>query len=98
MHPEVEISSFDCFLGEEKDIIIITGIKSSNFEIPVTRTMINVALTRARLALIFCANFSAVESLPTWKSFLGDAQHRKCLFEIEKDKFSEKHFTQLILK
>lgn len=93
----MSISTHDCFKGDQKDIIIITAIKSKEFDFPATWTMINVALTRARYSLIFLGNFHAI-NLPIWKSFLKDAQFRRRLVEIEYDKFNEDEFIENILQ
>lgn len=54
--------------------------------------MMNVVLTRARKALIFCGNFNEVKHLPQWNAFLVDALERKRLFIIPYNQSSNTEF------
>lgn len=95
---QIAISSYDCFRGEEKDIIIIAAIKSDPFNLLNSSQMINVAMTRARQSLIFCGNFSGASQLPVWQSFLANANERNRLFTIDYGKFSKSEFLSKIWK
>ena len=83
----IEIKSVDGFQGKEKDIIIISCVRSksktgtigflSNYK------RINVALTRAKKALYIVGDVDSLKRNPTWNKLIQDAEFRERLLTID---------------
>lgn len=76
-HPEIEIDSVDGFQGREKELVIVTLVRS-NMEgemgfLADTRRM-NVAMTRARKKLIVIGDGSTLASLEFYQKFMEYAE------------------------
>ena len=78
--PSVEVSSIDKFQGREKDIIIVTCVRSNankRLGFLVDRRRFNVMLTRARSGFVLIGN---TETLLTddrsWRPWLEDARSK----------------------
>lgn len=99
----VEVSGYDSFRGQEKDVIILTALKPDDgFKLLGTKENLLIALTRAKESLILCGNFQYVqtniESMSnTWSSLLTDAKIRKHFFDLN-GTFDESLVRNLIAK
>ncbi|XP_060209393.1 uncharacterized protein LOC132636503 isoform X2 [Lycium barbarum] len=86
---EVKVKSVDGFQGGEKDIIIISTVRSNcggsiGFLSSLQRT--NVALTRARHCLWILGNeLTLRQSNSVWEALVRDAKDRQCFFHAEED-------------
>eukprot|EP01041_Mallomonas_annulata_P001018 gene1018-1996_t len=74
------VKTVDGFQGQECDIIIFTAVKSNTAKkigfLSDTRRL-NVALTRAKYALIVLCNVQTLESNRTWKDMIESAKTRE---------------------
>ncbi|EIW69108.1 hypothetical protein TREMEDRAFT_31469 [Tremella mesenterica DSM 1558] len=86
----IEFNTVDGFQGQEKDIIILSCVRSG----PNLRTIgflrderrMNVALTRAKSSLWIVGNGSTLErSDERWKVIVGDARERGFFLEVSSD-------------
>ncbi|KAI1305860.1 putative helicase senataxin [Halotydeus destructor] len=83
-----DVNTIDGFQGQEKDVIILSCVRS--FENGQTGGIgflgstkrLNVALTRARYALVACVSKGALDGHPLWKEFLDDALQRKHFYKM----------------
>ncbi|XP_022102657.1 uncharacterized protein LOC110985731 isoform X2 [Acanthaster planci] len=94
LFPSVEISTPDQFQGREKDVIIISCVRtqgssdhsgsscsfSSNFFSDGRK--INFLLTRARYSLFIVGNLSFLQSQKEWWAVVADADKRKCVIHV----------------
>lgn len=76
-HPEIEIDSVDGFQGREKELVIVSLVRS-NMEgemgfLTDTRRM-NVAMTRARRKLIVIGDSATLSSIKFYKDFIQYAE------------------------
>ncbi|XP_057835542.2 uncharacterized protein LOC131045894 isoform X2 [Cryptomeria japonica] len=79
---DVEVKSVDGFQGGEKDIIIISTVRTKYTGFLSDRRRANVALTRARFCLWIVGNGSMlVKSKSIWKKIAEDAIKRKCFLD-----------------
>lgn len=81
----IDIGTVDSFQGKEKDIIILSTVRASNFgSIGFTRSQnrLNVALTRAKSLLCVCIHSKTFNKNVHWKALLKDAEERKRMFKV----------------
>lgn len=92
----VEVSGYESFQGQEKDIILMIALKPDDgFKLFSTKENLLIALTRAKESLIVCGNFqyvctdeitdvcNEVDSMTnTWKALLNDAKERNRFFDL----------------
>lgn len=57
----VDVNTIDSCQGQEKDIIIISCVRTNGVGFLSDRQRVNVALTRAKHALFICGNFSSLD-------------------------------------
>jgi len=81
---EIELGSVDSFQGREKDIIIISTVRSndhSNVGFLSDYRRLNVALTRAKRGMIIIGNAQLLSHSKYWSMFLYDLKKRGLVFE-----------------
>ncbi|PNG71053.1 Regulator of nonsense transcripts 1, partial [Tetrabaena socialis] len=84
LYKEIEVSSVDAFQGREKDIIVLSCVRSnetSSIGFLADPRRLNVALTRARFGLVVLGNPRVLSRQPLWNSLLSYFKEAGCLAE-----------------
>ena len=84
VYQEVEIASVDAFQGREKDIIIISCVRSNEHQgigFLADPRRLNVALTRAKYAAIVIGNPKVLSKQDLWNHLLHHYKEKKLLVE-----------------
>ena len=83
----IEVNSVDGFQGKEKDIIIISCVRSKSKTGTIgflsNSKRINVALTRAKKALYIVGDVDSLKRNITWNKLIQDAETRERLLTID---------------
>ena len=87
--PDVELNTIDGFQGREKDIIIMSCVRSNEHGtvgfLADCRRM-NVAITRARFGLYIIGNINTLRHNNTWYSLIKSASDRNLLVHVPSSK------------
>lgn len=70
----IQISTVDAFQGGEKEIIILSTVRTSESSFMDNQPRINVALTRAKRHLIILGNQNMFSMNELWSKILWDCQ------------------------
>ena len=74
----MEVNTIDSFQGQERDIIVMSCVRTGGIGFLSDTQRLNVALTRARRSLLLCGNFTSLQ-VSTYYSLLHyvtqDATH-----------------------
>lgn len=84
LYQEIEIASVDAFQGREKDIIIMSCVRSNEHQgigFLNDPRRLNVALTRAKYGIIIVGNPKVLSKQPLWNHLLSFYKERKVLVE-----------------
>jgi hypothetical protein len=78
----IDVATVDSFQGREKDVIVISCVRaltehSGGIGFVADRRRLNVAVTRARLALWIVGDSRALDRSPDWRALIDDAIGRK---------------------
>ncbi|XP_015121926.1 probable helicase senataxin [Diachasma alloeum] len=79
---QIEVNTVDSFQGQERDVIIMSCVRSSGIGFLSDRQRLCVALTRAKHSLFICGNFRTFERDDMWKTLLADARSRGVLVDV----------------
>lgn len=79
---KIDVNTVDGFQGQERDVIIISCVRSDKIGFFSDRQRLCVALTRAKHSLILCGNFNVFMRDVMWSSLLADAKSRKAFFNV----------------
>lgn len=72
----IEINTVDSFQGQERDVILMSCVRSHGIGFLSDRQRLCVALTRAKHTLILCGNFYAFMRDQMWNALISDAKSR----------------------
>jgi len=80
--PSIEVNTVDAFQGREMDVVLISAVRANDaravgFLADFRR--LNVALTRARKALVVVGHKSTLQADPHWAAFIDYCSHRDCV-------------------
>ena len=84
IYQDIEIASVDAFQGREKDIIIISCVRSNEHQgigFLADPRRLNVALTRGKYAVIVVGNPKVLTRHPLWNHLLHHFKENHCLVE-----------------
>jgi len=84
LYEEIEVASVDSFQGREKDIIILSCVRSNEHQgigFLNDPRRLNVALTRAKYGLVILGNPKVLSKQPLWNSLLTYFKTNGCLVE-----------------
>lgn len=68
--PSIQISTVDAFQGNEKDLIILSTVRSKSIGFTADPRRLNVAITRAKSQLIVIGNKHLLETNHLWCTIL----------------------------
>ncbi|XP_072750028.1 uncharacterized protein Setx isoform X2 [Anoplolepis gracilipes] len=78
-----EVNTVDGFQGQERDIIIMSCVRSHGIGFLSDKQRLCVALTRAKHSLILCGNFNTFLKDKMWHALIADARSRGILCHID---------------
>ncbi|XP_023013225.1 regulator of nonsense transcripts 1 homolog [Leptinotarsa decemlineata] len=84
LYQEIEIASVDAFQGREKDIIIMSCVRSNEHQgigFLNDPRRLNVALTRSKYGIIIVGNPKVLSKQPLWNHLLSFYKEQKVLCE-----------------
>jgi len=84
LYQEIEVASVDAFQGREKDLIIMSCVRSNEHQgigFLNDPRRLNVALTRARFGIIIVGNPKVLSKQPLWNHLLSFYKENKVLVE-----------------
>ena len=80
----VRVGTVDSFQGQEKDIVIISGVRSNDVgDVGFLRDprRLNVALTRAKIGLIIVGDQKTLRNSRHWAALLDSCLQRGCVMD-----------------
>lgn len=85
--PNLIVDTVDAFQGSECDVIILSCVRggndANNIGFLADANRLNVAITRAKFALIILGNTEALCNNQMWADLIADATNRGCIFHVD---------------
>lgn len=72
----IQVNTVDSFQGQERDIIVMSCVRSRGIGFVNDPNRLCVSLTRAKHTLILCGNFNTFKRNTMWKALVDDAEAR----------------------
>jgi senataxin len=95
----VEVSTIDGFQGQERDVIVMSCVRTGGIGFLSDSQRLNVALTRARCSLLLCGNFTSLQNDNMWRALLENANQRNVLKHVPNSVARNKHeLLKLVLR
>ncbi|OQR89553.1 ATP-dependent helicase [Thraustotheca clavata] len=85
---DIEVNTVDGFQGREKDIIIMSCVRTKGIGFLRDIRRLNVALTRARYCCFVLCHVKTLRDDPTWKQLISSAYERKLYIPASTKPFS----------
>lgn len=93
----VDVNTIDGFQGQERDVVILSTVRSGDsVGFMNSRERVNVALTRAKYALIVTLSKSCMQNSVLWDKLIKDAQERGRMKQITKGDLRMDHLESLL--
>ena len=95
-----EVNTIDSFQGQERDVIILSCVRSEKIGFLSDKQRLCVALTRAKHSLIVCGNFNTGTKFVKdimWRALLSDARGRQMYYTV-KAKAEPQHIHPHVVK
>uniref|UniRef100_A0A0C9QDY4 DDB_G0274399 protein n=1 Tax=Fopius arisanus TaxID=64838 RepID=A0A0C9QDY4_9HYME len=78
----IQVNTVDSFQGQERDIIVMSCVRSKGIGFVNDPNRLCVSLTRAKHTMLLCGNFGTFKKNAMWKALLRDATSRNASVEI----------------
>jgi hypothetical protein len=82
--PDIRVATVDSFQGQESDFVVFSAVRAGNSRIGFVKDMqrLNVAITRAKHALIVVCDVRTMESNEGWRNLIRSANSRGFLSHV----------------
>jgi hypothetical protein len=82
--PDIRVSTVDSFQGQESDFVVFSAVRAGSSHIGFLKDMqrLNVAITRAKHALIIVCDVRTMETNEGWRSLIRSANVRGLLSHV----------------
>ncbi|XP_015127180.1 helicase SEN1 [Diachasma alloeum] len=81
----IQVNTVDSFQGQERDIIIMSCVRSRGIGFVNDPNRLCVSLTRAKHTLVLCGNFKTFKRNQMWNALLADAEARSAYVRLDSD-------------
>jgi hypothetical protein len=83
----IDVNTVDGYQGKEKDIIILSTVRTRSIGFLTDQRRLNVAITRAKRCLVIIGSQRLLCEDPIWNHMITDLQERQCVFNVNSDDF-----------
>jgi len=83
---DIEVNTVDGFQGREMDVIVLSCVRAGSSSVGFLRhrERLNVALTRARQAMVVVGHLQTLQSDTMWHELIKDAQERRLVIAVDR--------------
>eukprot|EP01023_Acetabularia_acetabulum_P019515 TRINITY_DN19953_c0_g1_i4.p1 TRINITY_DN19953_c0_g1~~TRINITY_DN19953_c0_g1_i4.p1 ORF type:complete len:125 (-),score=16.20 TRINITY_DN19953_c0_g1_i4:160-534(-) len=82
----VDVNTIDGFQGREKDLVIFSAVRTQtkkSIGFVADERRLNVAITRARSALLLVGHVKALSQDENWNALIQNSRARRCMFSVK---------------
>ena len=79
---KIEVSCVDGFQGREKDVVIMTTVRTKRLGFLEDERRLNVAVMRPRFGLVLVGNTKLLRKDRNWKSMIGHYKDEGCFVKV----------------